>query len=156
MNDPLSALIVEDRPEMANMWENAIRQLDPSILIHKTDTLAHAKILCRAIPPPNLLFLDLGLPDSDHVQTADAIPEFAIINPDMVVMVISGLITADTLDDIISKGAHAAREKIDMRKQVDLWRMVDEALKKGPPIARDALGPFSGLISRLASLLNLL
>lgn len=142
------ALIVEDSEPIARIWQECLEEIGMDTRV--CGTLAEAKILARRIPPPDLLLLDLRLTDSFvPLKTVEGINELKANNPNMVVLVISGLITPEVAKVAIEKGAHAVIEKQALQTQKDLWMRIEEALKLAPPKAKDAMAYASSLIAKL-------
>ena len=124
------ALIVEDRPEMARLWETNLHPLDLDIRV--ADSLERALSIMGGVPPPDLLLLDLRLTDSDEVNTVAHIQKFKKLNPLVIIIVISGFATPDIATAAIAQGASSVINKLEMQKQVTLWREIEAALDQIP------------------------
>lgn len=109
------------------------------------------------IPPPDLLLLDLNLShDYRREKTLELIPRIKSYNKDIVIIIISGVMTPELAEIAFTKGADEAINKLEMRRQVDLWRRMDVTFKKLPkkPAAITAL--LETLSSKVFSLISLL
>lgn len=148
------ALIVEDRPEVAQIWQRALENL--GMTVKWASTLAGAKQLSKEIPPPDLILLDLGLTDSPSKDTVEAIDELKQGNPNVVVLILSGLLTPELVASALAKGAHVAIEKLEIQQQQDLWNAILVAKEKASSEGQNALKSTSELIKKLTSALHFL
>lgn len=101
--DKLEALLVEDNPgDSLLIEENISSGSTGKITISKASTLSEAlKILKDR--KFDLILLDLGLPDSDGINTFIKIRDF---NPDLPVIIMTGNDSVDLAAKCISQGAH--------------------------------------------------
>lgn len=130
------ALLIEDRPEIAIMWTEYLAPLNVTV-VHVT-TLKEAFTILAQIPPPDLIILDLNLgPDSPAETTVRQIEKMKSFNPDVVVIVISGMLTPELIALAGLQGAHTIQSKVEMARQVDLWRAIEVSLAKAPQKARN-------------------
>lgn len=147
------ALIVEDRPEIAAIWGKYLEPLEISI-IHAM-TLDEAYVVLKKIPPPDLVLLDLNL---NEVQNADytvrQIAHIKTFNPNMVVIVISGMLTPELTKIAGEQGASAIRSKIEMQNQVDLWDAIQESLNNAPQLAKGIFAHPLNLLEKLSQKLH--
>jgi DNA-binding response OmpR family regulator len=148
------ALIVEDRPEIVTIWTRALIKLQMEIKV--AHTLADAKRITKEIPPPDLIILDLGLPDSTAKNTAESVNELTQGNPNTVVLVISGLLTPDLEALVYERGADNAIEKLCVEQQKDLWEGIAKAQEIATQKGKSALKSTSELIKKLTSALHFL
>ncbi len=106
-------------------------------------TYAEALEIMAKIPPPDFIFLDLGLPDTkDKVATLEHISELKAFNPSAPVVVLTG--DPDKKLEQIAKtvGADAFRRKTELTSQRDLWLSMKEAIEvqvKGGATPTEAL-----------------
>lgn len=129
------ALIVEDRPEIAKLWQLNLEPLQIES-VHVTN-LADAYLILERIPPPDLVLLDLNLGPTERAEyTVSQISKMKSYNPSMVVIVISGVLTEEIAQMAVANGAQGVRQKVDMRHQVDLWMEIESSLAKVPTNAR--------------------
>jgi len=83
----LRCLIVEDQLMFLQLLRSMLEAL-PGLEVAATATSqAEALRICRGSPPPDLLVLDLALPDGDGIGVAEALIE---LNPNAQVVVLSG------------------------------------------------------------------
>lgn len=149
------ALVVEDRPEVAATYARALDKADFEVFI--AFNLSQAYEVLAQIPPPDVVFLDLNLNETENAEyTVRQIKKIKSYNPNMVVIVISGILTPELHGIAISQGASACKEKLDMVHQVDLWRTVEEALDKAPEVVQGKLQTPMELMRQLAKNLGLL
>lgn len=85
MNDPVRVLVVEDNPEFLERY-CAIISLAPDMrLVHGAATMAEARE-CLAKATPDVILIDLGLPDGDGI---DLIREVYARDRDVDIMVVT-------------------------------------------------------------------
>lgn len=154
MNSKPVALLIEDNEGVATIWRNSLLPLDMEI--RWSASLADGIALCRKIPPPCLILLDLRLEDSDAIHTIKAIATLQNIAPNAMIMVISGFITPELGQLAIANGAHAVHEKLSMQRYQDLWNSIQVALNKAPTNVQTALSYTNNLIKQLTQALHVL
>lgn len=143
------ALIIEDRSEIADLYALALEKIDLEVFI--AFNLADAYEILSRIPPPDIVFLDLGLSLKENAEfTVRQIAFIKSFNPDMTVIVVSGLLTPDLIEIATLQGAATVKEKLNMTQQVDTWRTVDEALVKATEAAKGRLAGPMALLRQLA------
>ena len=71
MDQPLRILVVEDDPHVADVVEYALQA--ESYLVQKANRGAAAIALCSGAQPPDILILDVGLPDVDGFEVCRSI-----------------------------------------------------------------------------------
>lgn len=143
------ALIVEDRAEIANMYALALENIELEVFI--AFNLTDAYEILRKIPPPDIVFLDLGLSLKENAEfTVRQIAHIKSFNPDMTVIVVSGLLTPELVEVATLQGAAAVRTKMNMIRQVDTWNTVEEALSNATTTAKGRLAGPLELIRRLS------
>lgn len=149
------ALIVEDRPEIRDMWEKCLEPLELTV-IH-AGNLTEAYVQLKRIPPPDLVLLDLNLSETETaIHTVNQIANIKQFNPDMVVIVISGVITQELATIAIQQGAHGVREKMEMVGQVDLWKTIESSLQKAPQNAKNIFQHTQTLLDKMSKAMHLM
>lgn len=125
------ALIVEDRAEVARMYATALEVAGFEVFLAKN--LSEAFVCLMQPPAPDVVLLDLNLSETETAQfTVTKIPDIKQYNPNMAIIVVSGVLTPDLIKLATLQGATDTREKLDMTNQVTIWRVVSEALEKAP------------------------
>jgi CheY-like chemotaxis protein len=129
---------VEDESELTSLW---VRFLEP---LHCTVDVAHtmqeAFEQMKRVPPPDLVFLDLRLPDSQHDdQTLAQIELLKKIHPGALVVVATGYATDRVKELAIKLGADGFQSKIDMNSQTGLWRVIKHLFEHHTPGTREAI-----------------
>lgn len=149
------ALIVEDRPEISKMWQKCLEPLELSVIHASNLTEAYNQL--KRIPPPDLVLLDLNLTETETaIHTVNQIAHIKTFNPDMVVIVISGVITQELATIAIQQGAHGVREKMDMANQVDLWRTIESSLQKAPQSTKNIFQHTQTLLDKMSKAMHLM
>lgn len=111
----MTILIVEDEPTIVTLWRRILRNVSQDIRWAKD--IAGAFREMRTIPHPDLVLLDLVLPGSSARQTLEQINALKDINPNAVVLVITGS-TDDFMPALASSlGADGFRFKPQMASQ---------------------------------------
>lgn len=84
---PMIVLIIEDSAGLAELWRTFLQSLATVRVAHMWDT----GLKMMAEPPiPDIVILDLGLPDSRPPDTLARIKHLKEINPDATVIAITG------------------------------------------------------------------
>lgn len=149
------ALIIEDRPEVTELFRRALEKLD--LEIFTAASLVCAEPYLKQQPPPDLVLLDLNLNEKEvAAYTITKIPWIKEFNPDMMLLVVSGFLTPELVEAALTKGAALAIGKLDLQKQVDLWRAIEACLSKVPVAARERLAHPVELLRQFATKLSLL
>lgn len=149
------ALIVEDRPEVAAIWAANLAPLEITVVHAINLDQAYAQL--SRIPPPDLILLDLNLgPIEKADHTVRQISRMKEFNPDVVIIVISGVITPELTEIAISQGAASVKEKLDMQQQVDLWNEIQVSLAKAPAGAKKLFSHSINLLETLTKAMHLL
>ena len=105
MTGPLRVLLVEDDPAYARLVQERVRDLPDLTLIAIAPTLGDG--IARAHhDAPEVVMLDLGLPDSEGIATIIA---FHVAHPRLPVVVLSGL---DDIDLALEAMRHGAQESL--------------------------------------------
>lgn len=143
-------LIVEDREEIAQLWTKSLSPLCFDLVWAKDMNEAFNRL--RNIPPPDMVLLDLNLgPDQTAPRTVSQIAEIRSFNPNMVLLVISGVLDPNIINTAFAQGADSVREKIDMGRQVELWKEIDASLKRVPDKARSVFAHTMTLLETITS-----
>lgn len=105
----MTFLIIEDDKFLRELIVKNLTPVAKSIIT--ASNWEEAQPHLKAIPAPNLITLDLGLPDLLPKQTLEHIHIIKQMAPDSVVVVLTGMLTFDQLKQAIEYGADAALEK---------------------------------------------
>lgn len=125
----MKVLIIEDNAAVRIAMR---RYLDPlNIPILEAQNWAEAMVLMSSPPPPGLVFLDLWLPDMPDagVTLRDGVAKLREINPDAIIVVMTGDTSEDVARIARSVEIDAFRVKTEMQSQVDLWGVMKKALE---------------------------
>lgn len=122
-------LIVEDEQSIIRIWTDFLSPLDGEIRIAMT--LESAIEQMSKIPHPDIVLLDLRLPDSESAgRTLEYINALKQINPKAIVVVITGHVDA-ALPALASKlGADGYANKLECATQASLLGLISGALEK--------------------------
>lgn len=143
------ALLVEDRFEIADTWKKYLEPLDINSC-HVTN-LEDAFVILQKIPPPDIVLLDLNLGEySAASYTVAQIAKIKSYNPDMLLIVISGVLTPDLIQVAVAQGANNIKEKIDMSQQVRLWQAIEESIEKASTTTKTVFGHPMKLLEALS------
>lgn len=149
----LSALLVEDRPEIAKLWSACLSTMNFKITL--ACNLSEAFVTLQKIPPPDLVLLDLNLNETETAEfTVTQIPLMKQFNPELVVIVISGVLTPELIAESTKQGAHAVRDKFEMTRQVDFWNAIVESLDNAPKKAKNLFEHPLNLLETLSQKLH--
>lgn len=155
MNSKPRALIIEDQVEIATMYRIALEAANFETFAALS--LVEAFELLKGRRPPDVVFLDLNLNEEEKahyvVQQIQAIKAY---NRNMVLIVISGVLTPDLIEIASLQGADHTKEKMDMVHQVDIWNMMAHALEKTAPDIQSRLETTLGFLKAAAKKLSLL
>lgn len=148
-------LLIEDNDGIAITWRHA---LEPHANVKWAATLREGIIMCAEIPPPDVILLDLRMPDSpNEVDTLNAIATLQKLAPQSYVLIVSGYITPEIIALAMAKGAHGVHEKLSIQRTTDLWTNIQEAVNRGPSTSQQSLASYiSDIISKLTQTLHLL
>lgn len=99
------------------------------VTVVTASTFAGAMEIMAQRPPPDFIFLDLGLPDSPNkMNTLSHLDDLRAFNTQAPIVVITGS-QDEKLEQIAkSVGADAFRNKQDLTGQRDLWVLMKEAI----------------------------
>jgi CheY-like chemotaxis protein len=121
-------LIVEDAPEMAKLLVRYLQPVAREIIV--AESMEHAFAVINQVNPFDIVTLDLNLPDSRTEETRDKIREIKRINPDALVVVITGVVRPEEQERIIAAGADGYVYKVDIMGQpTKFWQTLSDVLK---------------------------
>lgn len=121
--NPVAVLIVEDSPEVGEIWSRFLK--DAGYYVDVALTMADAMVKVRRIPPHDIVFLDLGLPDTaSKEETLKFIDVAKGVNPNVKLIVATGYATDQIRQLALDMGADDFRSKNDMTSQVALYRII--------------------------------
>ena len=95
-------LVVDDHPLMADAIKLALLQLAGATRADSADNLERAFTLAEAAPEPDLVLLDLGLPDCEGIE---ALSRFRERFPQLPVVVVSGASDSASILGALDHGA---------------------------------------------------
>ena len=126
----LDVLLVEDNPGDAKLVEHHLRKDTPATLADETD-LTHVESLDSALETLestayDLIFLDLGLPDSSGIETLERVDPVVRATP---IVVLTGLDDSETAMAAIQQGAQDYLPKDDIDTGT-LWRSLRYAVER--------------------------
>jgi len=99
--EAMQILIVEDNDVVAEGLSRALAMLDSRICVYRAADLRSAQELLQNGPRIDVALVDLGLPDAAGIE---APTKLKIINPDLVIVVITGDSSSDTALSLIRLG----------------------------------------------------
>jgi CheY-like chemotaxis protein len=121
-------LIVEDAPEMAKLLVRYLQPVAREIIV--ADSMEHAFAVINAVDPFDIVTLDLNLPDSRTEETRDKIREIKRVNPDALVVVITGVVRPEEQAKILEAGADGYVYKVDIMGQpTKFWQTLSDVMR---------------------------
>lgn len=111
----MKVLIIEDQQEVAEIIADWLKPYSREVLFASNWVEAFKKL--ENDHPFSLVTLDLGLPDSDRDATARKIPEIRRLNPNGVIIVITGFKDTDLEKEAIRLGADAWWDKPEVTEE---------------------------------------
>lgn len=122
----MTILIVEDEEGPMTLWKQFLGPLTQDL--REARTMREAFEQMRLLPKPDLVLFDLRLPDSRQAEESlRRIQELKMINPNAVVMVVTGAVD-DNLPALAKElGADGFYRKPDMAGQEKLLRAATQA-----------------------------
>lgn len=116
-------LIVEDIDSMRRVIVQRLSKLGADLVL--APDFASAVIEMNKHPKPDIIILDPGLPDALPIQQMiEVLHQF---NPNAPISILTGQVDDKIEQAAAAAGADAFREKIDMQRQEDFYRMLQEA-----------------------------
>jgi response regulator of citrate/malate metabolism len=85
-------LIIEDQESVAHLWRDFLVDKFGDRDIRVGYNMEQGIALMRETPHPDVVLLDLFLPDSTPIQTLKSIETLKAINPYAVILVITGML----------------------------------------------------------------
>lgn len=148
-------LIVEDQEEVANIWKRFLEPMGVPVAIALN--LEEAAAVMRKVPPPDLVLLDLILPDSKEPSEtlAKGIKMIREHNPNALVVVITGAAVENIAVLARAMGADEFYHKIEMTSQARLLNAVKGVLEKNSE-AKDVKARVENGTNMIAKLTGLL
>jgi DNA-binding response OmpR family regulator len=109
----VKALIIEDDPNAAQLIASRVSLLAGEVKILATMAEAIGYIEAST-EPPEIVTIDLALPDSGRAETIEKISRIRARAPESLLIVITGLSVAEDTAKCIERGADGVFDKIDM------------------------------------------
>lgn len=143
---PLTILLVDDQPEVIEIWRRHLAPLEANILT--ATSVEEAITQMRRIPPPDFVLLDLILPPHGPSHVEETITALRAFNPALTIVAISGREKDDILRMVANVRVEAAINKHEAATQSALLRVVLEALEKSKKSSQ-VLSQVGELINKL-------
>lgn len=105
----LRVVVVEDQLMFLQLLVGMLRSLSGLEVVASVTTATAGRRACRELHP-DLLLLDLGLPDQDGLTVAEAL---AAVNPEARVIVLSANASSFVCDAALDPMLHAVVDKVD-------------------------------------------
>lgn len=109
------------------------------------------RLMAELTPSPSFVFLDLNFPDARAEQTLQSIPKFHAINPRASIIVVTGLLDEKIHQMTTALGA-VFRQKPDLRSQEDVWKSIEEAIRRGGQSGDEPYEVTTKMIRRITEL----
>lgn len=149
----MKILIVDDHKDLAEIWKAFLAPLHAQIEVALT--MYEAMEAMRKIPPPDLVFLDLLLPDTrDAEATLSQIQAIKEKNENAVVIVVTGKISESLPVIAKAMGADSFQFKLQIDSQTALFRVVKSALERKVSEGMKPLEATAHMIEHLTALLS--
>lgn len=125
--DKVRVLVVDDDPGIRVVIPRMLAALGPTVLT--AETMSEAIVIMGEDPPPDFIFLDLGLPDTESKEaTLHRLEEIRRFNPSAPVVVLTGDPDMKLEQVAATVGVDAYRRKAELTGQRDLWLAMKEAI----------------------------
>lgn len=146
----MKILIVEDDPGMGILLQKYLAGL-PDTEVEVVTNLEAAKLAFSRIPPPDIVTLDLLLPDSAAEATLSEIMRFKEFNPNGCLVVMTGISNSDIQDKSLKAGADSFMDKHVVWKREDFLDGIRQvvATKKDVPKYLEYISLIEALTSTL-------
>lgn len=129
MPDSVSVLLVEDDDNFAKVLAQVL--VTCGLVVYRVPTLTEA-MSEAAIHQPDVILLDLSLPDSSMEQTIRAIPDLKELSPKSQICVLTGHADKGLEDKVISMGASSFTVKGGgMGSRQDILNLLLQSLRHG-------------------------
>lgn len=149
----LTILIIDDDSSVIALWT---RNLVPhGFMVRSANTMAEGLAQNAALPMPEIIILDIQLPDSRGTDTLNQIPILKQINPNARVIIATGWATPEIEYQAMQLGADAFKAKQDMTGQVNLFRALQECMKRNQLIGKELAACQLELTEKVAEVLRL-
>lgn len=151
----MTILIVEDKPEVADLWKRLLAPIGADI--REATTIPEALEMMAMIPMPELVLLDLRLPGSTAQNTLEHIAHLKEINPAAVVVILTGssyMLNAPLA--VIAKkfGADGSAIKTETTTQNELLSVIKSSLKSRRATTEPIFEGSLSLFERLSSIMT--
>lgn len=130
----MKILIVEDQEPVAKALKATLEPLATMVVL--ADTLAKAKEFLKAINPLDLITVDVRLPDGGAREIKEYLAEIRSIQPNAVVIILSGVIERGEEIEFLEAGADGVLAKMDVRTPKSLYEKIEsiaDKILKSPP-----------------------
>lgn len=146
-------LIIDDDSSVIALWT---RNLVPhGFTVRSAGTMAEGLAQNSTMPMPDIIILDIQLPDSRGTETLNQIPILKHINPNARIIIATGWATPEIEFQAMQLGADLFREKQMMNGQVNLFRAIQECMKKNQLIGKELADCQLELTEKVAEVLRL-
>lgn len=123
----VKVLVVDDDEGIRTVIPRMLAALGPTVLT--AQTMTEAIEIMGQKPPPDFIFLDLGLPDTESKEaTLHRLEEIRQHNPSAPVVVLTGDPDRKLEQVAAAAGVDAYRRKAELNGQRDLWLAMKEAI----------------------------
>lgn len=145
----IAALVIEDDEMVSELW---VRHLTAAgVNVEAVMCIADGLAAMRKIPPPDLIILDLRLPDSPSaINTLAYVSEIKLIHPGAIVIVATGFSTPQIENLAMQLGADAVTDKLFLRTQEGCWAALKGFLEKHKNTGARGAEVTMNLIERLS------
>lgn len=123
----MRVLIVEDNENMRIVLRRYFEGIACDVI--EADTVDAALALIAEAPMPKLITLDLRLGEAGEVRTLERIHEIKAACPDAVVLVLSGVVSAEEEARVIEAGAHGFIHKLEVTTQLTFCEKIAQILR---------------------------
>lgn len=147
MSNP-RCLLIEDDESLAELWVKYLTAKD--IDVEAVMKISDGMEAFARIPHPDLVILDLRLPDSrDAMDTLDFVPKMRAIHPEAMILTATGYATPALAEKAVKVGVNAFLDKCSMGTPQGCWEAVAEFLKRPAVSSKESAERNMSLIDRL-------
>jgi DNA-binding NarL/FixJ family response regulator len=131
---PLQVVVVEDQLMFLQLLVGMLRSLAGLEVVATATTAAAGIRICQELRP-DLLILDLGLPDQDGITVAEAL---AAVKSEARVIVLSGGASSFICDAALDPMLHAVVDKVDACETlvVEIAELIGAPPQRTPPLSQ--------------------
>lgn len=131
---PLRVVVVEDQLMFLQLLVGMLRSLAGLEVVATATTAAAGIRVCQELRP-DLLILDLGLPDQDGITVAEAL---AAVKSEARVIVLSGAASSFICDAVLDPMLHAVVDKVDACETlvVEIAELLGDSSQQTPPLSQ--------------------